>query len=96
MVPTTAKAVMERAIALGHVPSIERQTPDRLYFCCSCGYRSTRRRSEAALRGILSWHIGKVIGQAETNGQTPPFFKPVPPGRLPADDERGTAARSTG
>lgn len=95
MVPLTARGQIERAVALGHTPSIERQAPDRLYFVCSCGYRSTRRRSENALRGMLSWHIGKVIGSAEINGGTPPpFFSPVPPGRSPDTDERGTAART--
>lgn len=94
MVPLTAKAQIERAVSLGHVPSIERQAPDRLYFVCSCGVRSTRRRSERAVRSTLAFHIGKVIGTSETNGLTPPFFTPVPPGRLPDTDERGTAART--
>lgn len=98
MIPLTGKAALERAIALGHVPSVDRQAPDRLYLSCSCGLQWTRRRSEKALSAAWSFHVGKVIGEAMSDvnggGPRPPFFKPVPPGRHPVPDESGNAART--
>lgn len=69
--PLTARAQLETALSLGHVPSIE-QTPRGLWrFHCSCGYSSTTRQTRALATGTLAWHLGKIIGLAETNGLDP-------------------------
>jgi hypothetical protein len=96
MIPLTGKAALERAIALGHVPSVDRQAPDRIYLSCSCGLKWNRRHSQKAVNAAWSFHVGKVLGEAMTgdrlNGGRPPFFSPATP-EAP-DPERGTAART--
>lgn len=72
MVRVTAKAQLEEAQRLGHVLSIVRQElapgmPPKLWLECTCGYRSTARRSEKAVMGTLIWHLGKVLGEADEN-----------------------------
>lgn len=75
--PRTAPEIMARAAELGHVMAVRRRGPwpndphQKIYVSCSCGYDARVRRSEAAAKQVVAWHLGKVIGEAvdQTNGQ---------------------------
>ena len=48
---------------MGHELSIETRG-EKSWLQCTCGYRSTVRRSRSALNGTMAWHLGKVISEA--------------------------------
>lgn len=58
-VPMTAREQLLRAHELGHDISIEHGSR----VVCTCGYRSTTRRSRSALNATMAWHLGKAISE---------------------------------
>jgi hypothetical protein len=71
-IPTSAKEQLRQALELGHEPSVVKRVrkdfpdaPPKYWLKCSCGYESTARRSEKALAGVLIWHMGKALGEAD-------------------------------
>lgn len=71
-VPISAKEQLRQALELGHEPYIVRReftdhpgAPPKIKFRCSCGYESTWRRSESAVKGTMVWHLGKVLGESD-------------------------------
>lgn len=71
--PMSAKEQLRQALELGHEPFLDRRTfpdypeaPPKIRLRCSCGYESTWKRSEKAAMGSLVWHLGKVLGEADT------------------------------
>ena len=76
-VPTNAREQLLLARELGHVLTVETKTnpdypdaPSKTWVTCSCGYRSTARRSRSAVNSTLAWHLGKAIGEGldQVNG----------------------------
>jgi hypothetical protein len=70
-VKLTAKEQLAEAQRLGHELSFTRRDfgdkmPPKIRLECTCGYQSTWRRSEKAAIGTLVWHLGKVLGEADT------------------------------
>jgi hypothetical protein len=65
-IPTTAREQLLLAHELGHDLSIELDTR----VVCTCGYRSTTRRSKSALNGTMAWHLSRAIadGLDRVNG----------------------------
>lgn len=68
----SAKEQLLQAKELGHELSVARRdfdhhpdAPPKFWLECTCGYRSTARRSEKAVLGTLVWHLGKVLGLAD-------------------------------
>ena len=69
-IPTSAREQLLRARQLGHELTIETRTnpehPEALpktWVVCSCGYRSTARRSRSAVNSTMAWHLGKAISE---------------------------------
>lgn len=67
----TAKEQLLRARELGHELTVEtRSRPDipealdKFWVSCTCGYRSTSRRTRAQVNGVLIWHLGKVMADS--------------------------------
>lgn len=58
-IPTTAREQLLMAREMGHELSIEHGTR----VVCTCGYRSTTRRSRSALNSTMAWHLGKAISE---------------------------------
>ena len=65
-IPTTAREQLLLAHELGHDLRVE----DEIRIVCTCGYRSTARRSRSALNSTMVWHLGKAIteGLDRVNG----------------------------
>lgn len=65
-IPMTAREQLELARAYGHELYVHEGT--RIF--CSCGYKSTTRRSRAALNSTMVWHLGQAIadGMDTRNG----------------------------
>lgn len=66
----SAKEQLLEAKRLGHELYVQRQDlgpnlPPKIRINCTCGYSSTWRRSEAAAKGTLAWHLGKVLGESD-------------------------------
>ena len=59
-IPMNAREQLELARAHGHELWIEHGTR----VCCSCGYRSTTRRTRSALNATMAWHLGNAISEA--------------------------------
>lgn len=65
------KEQLLEAQQLGHELSVEEKhfpehnAPPKFWLICSCGYRSTAKRSKKALAGTITWHLGKVLGEAD-------------------------------
>lgn len=76
MIPMTAKEQLLRARELGHELRIEAAGPwpehgdpnPKYWIECTCGYRSTARRSRSAAGGVLAWHLGKVLADGRQVG----------------------------
>lgn len=76
-IPSTAREQLLLAREMGHELSIEERSRDdfpealpKYWLHCTCGYRSTSRRSRSALNGTMAWHLGKAIsaGLDRVNG----------------------------
>lgn len=71
----SAREQLLEAKRLGHELSTVRRDfgdgiPPKIKLMCTCGYESTWRRSEKAVAGTLIWHVGKVLGEADSNSAT--------------------------
>ena len=69
-IPATAREQLLLAREMGHVLSVETRTnpaypdaPPKTWVACSCGYRSTARRSRSAVNSTMAWHLGKAIAE---------------------------------
>ena len=58
-IPTSAREQLLLARQLGHELTILHGTQ----VVCSCGYKSTTRRTKAALNSTMAWHLGKAIAE---------------------------------
>ena len=76
-IPATAREQLLLARQMGHELSVETRSnpeypdaPSKTWVSCSCGYRSTARRSKAAVNSTLAWHLGKAIAEGldQVNG----------------------------
>jgi hypothetical protein len=71
-IPMTAREQLLRAREAGHELFVDESAnpnfpdaPTKYWLNCTCGYRSTARRSRAALNQVMTWHLGKAIAEAE-------------------------------
>lgn len=69
-IPMTAREQLLAARERGHELSVEstirEDLPDALpkfWVICTCGYRSTARRSVSATNSTMAWHLGKAISE---------------------------------
>ena len=74
-IPMTVKAQLLEARRLGHELSTVRRDfggdiPPKIKVKCTCGYESTFRRSEKAVAATVVWHLGKVLGNADSSSPT--------------------------
>lgn len=67
-IPTTAREQLELARAHGHELSVDSriredhpEAPPKFWVACTCGYRSTAKRSVSATNSTMIWHLGKAI-----------------------------------
>lgn len=75
----TARDQLLLARRFGHELTISTRG-EKSWLECTCGYRSTVRRSRSALNSTMAWHLGRAIadGLDQVNGRT------VTPGRQQA------------
>lgn len=69
-VPMTAREQLLAARERGHELTVESTLRDdqpnsqpKFWVVCTCGYRSTARRSVAATNSTMIWHLGKAISE---------------------------------
>lgn len=74
-IPMTAREQLLLAHDLGHDLTVDTRiredfpdAPPKFWVSCTCGYKSTVRRSYVACNGVLAWHLGKAIGAANLDG----------------------------
>ena len=76
-IPATAREQLLLARQMGHELSVETRSnpeypnaPSKTWVSCSCGYRSTARRSKTAVNSTLAWHLVKAFAEGldQVNG----------------------------
>ena len=69
-IPMTAREQLLAARDRGHELRIVThsredfpEAPPKFWVECTCGYRSTARRSRSAVNSTMAWHLGKAISE---------------------------------
>jgi hypothetical protein len=68
----TAREQLQLAQEMGHELRVETRGPwpehgdpnPKYVIACTCGWRSTARRSRSAANGAMAWHLGRAIADA--------------------------------
>lgn len=71
-IPMTARDQLRLAAEAGHEIYVRETGPwpehgdphPKLWIECTCGWKSTARRSRKAANGTMAWHLGKAIQEA--------------------------------
>ena len=66
-IPLTAAEQLQLAHERGHDLTIDIRG-EKFWVVCTCGYRSTSRRSRSAVNSTMAWHLGKVLSADRVNG----------------------------